>query len=93
MKTLFTENWNAVMNSRHNPLRHMDLASQHYYMMILASMWSMVFSLSFLSIFHFQYVWGAHILVVGGIFFTAGIFQEGEKARKIVLRVDEGANS
>lgn len=80
MKKLFMESWDAVMTSERNPLRHMDEASQHYFMQILAFMWSMVFSLSFLSIFHFHMVWGAHILVLGGIFFTVAIFHEGEKA-------------
>lgn len=70
------------MDSRHNPLRHLDLAGQHYFMQVLGWMWSMVFSLSFLSIFHFGVVWAAHLLVFGGCAMTVAIFREGEKQRR-----------
>lgn len=67
------------MDNRHNPLRHLDLATQHYFMQVLGWMWSMVFSLSFLSILNFGVVWIAHLLVFGGIAFTVAVFREGEK--------------
>ena len=79
MKTFIVNTWDAVMDSRHNPLRHLDLASQHYFMQVLGWMWSMVFSLSFLSIFHFGYVWIAHLLVFGGVAMTVAVFREAEK--------------
>ena len=50
MKKFIVNCWNAVMDNRRNPLSHLDLASQHYFMQVLGWMWSMVFSLSFLSI-------------------------------------------
>ena len=53
MKHAIVETWDAVMDNRHNPLRHLDLASQHYLMQVLGWMWSMVFCLSFLSIVQF----------------------------------------
>ena len=70
--------WNSVMDYRFNPLKYMDLAGRHYAMQILAWMWSMIFSLSFLSIFHFGYVWLGHLLVIGGVFMTISIFQRAE---------------
>lgn len=79
MKQVIIESWNAVMDSQHNPLRHLDMASQHYFMQVLAWMWSMVFSLSFLSIFQFGLVWLGHLLVIGGIAFTVAVFKEAEK--------------
>jgi hypothetical protein len=79
MKTFIVNTWDALMDSRHNPLRHLDLASQHYFMQVLGWMWSMVFSLSFLSIFHFGYVWMAHLLVFGGVAMTVAVFREAEK--------------
>jgi hypothetical protein len=82
MKDLVVSSWNAVMDSRHNPLRHLDLASQHYFMQVLGWMWSMVFSLSFLSIFQFGFVWAAHLLIVGGAAMTVALFRESEKQRK-----------
>lgn len=79
MKQVIIDSWNAVMDNERNPLRHLDLASQHYFMQVLGWMWSMVFSLSFLSIFQFGYVWLAHLLVFGGICFTVAVFREGER--------------
>jgi len=79
MKKFIVNCWNAVMDNRRNPLSHLDLASQHYFMQVLGWMWSMVFSLSFLSIYNFGVVWIAHLLVFGGAAFTVAVFRESEK--------------
>ena len=79
MRAFIVRNWDAVMDNQHNPLRHLDLASQHYFMQVLGWMWSMVFSLSFLSIFQFGITWILHVLLVGGIAFTVAVFREAEK--------------
>ena len=79
MKTFVASCWAAVMDNRHNPLRHLDLAGQHYFMQVLGWMWSMVFSLSFLSIYNFGIVWISHLLVFGGAAFTVAVFKESEK--------------
>ncbi len=78
MKQQIVDSWNAVMDNQHNPLRHLDLASQHYFMQILGWMWSMVFSLSFLSIMEFGLTWLAHLLVIGGIAYTVAVFKEAQ---------------
>ena len=67
------------MDNSRNPLSHLDMASQHYFMQVLGWMWSMVFSLSFLSIFHFGYAWLGHVLVIAGICMTVAVFKEAEK--------------
>jgi len=79
MKSAIVSTWDSVMDSRHNPLRHLDLASQHYFMQVLGWMWSMVFSLTFLSIFEFGFTWLAHLLVIAGIAMTVAVFREAEK--------------
>ncbi|MEJ2532204.1 MAG: hypothetical protein P8Y92_10425 [Halioglobus sp.] len=79
MKAWIVKSWDAIMDNEHNPLRHLDLASQHYFMQVLGWMWSMVFSLSFLSIFHFGFTWILHVLLFGGIAFTVAVFREAEK--------------
>jgi hypothetical protein len=79
MKHFIVSSWDAVMNNQHNPLRHLDLASQHYFMQVLGWMWSMVFSLTFLSIFHFGLTWMAHCLLFGGIAATVAVFRESER--------------
>lgn len=81
MKKFIAECWGAVMDNRRNPLRHLDLATQHYFMQVLGWMWSMVFSLSFFSIYNFGLVWVAHLLVFGGVAFTVAVFREGERKR------------
>ena len=67
------------MDNQRNPLRHLDLASQHYFMQVLGWMWSMVFSLTFLSIFQFGLTWAAHLLVFGGVAMTVAVFRESER--------------
>ena len=79
MKQAIVESWDTVMNSRHNPLRNLDLATQHYFMQVLGWMWSMVFSLTFLSIFQFGIPWMAHLLIIGGIAMTVAVFKQAEQ--------------
>ncbi len=67
------------MDNRYNPLRHLDMASQHYFMHVLAWMWSMVFSLAFLSIFQFQFMWLAHAVIISGVFATVIVFKRAEE--------------
>ena len=82
MKNQMAITWKAVMDHRFNPLRHLDIRSGHYVMQVLSWMWSMIFSLSFLSIYQFGYVWGAHLLVIGGVFITLSIFRRAETRRR-----------
>ena len=89
MTKFIVNSWDAVMNSAHNPLRHLDLASQHYFMQVLGWMWSMVFSLTFFSIFHFGLTWMAHILVFGGIAMTVALFREAEAEKARLLAVND----
>ena len=84
MKKQMALTWNAVMDNRFNPLKHLDLRSGHFLMQILSWMWSMIFSISFLSIYQFGYVWVAHLLVIGGVFVTMSIFDRAEAQREKV---------
>jgi hypothetical protein len=81
METLLATTWNTVMDSRFNPLKHMDLASSHYLMQVLAWMWSMIFSVSFFSIYVFSYVWLSHMLVIAGVFVTLTVFNTSSTRR------------
>ena len=87
MQQFITSCWDAVMNNQRNPLRHLDLSSQHYFMQVLGWMWSMVFSLTFLSIFHFGLTWMAHVLLFGGIAMTVAVFRESERQAAIKAAV------
>ena len=77
--------WDAIMDYRFNPLKHLDVRSGHYLMQVLSWMWSMIFSVSFLSIQYFGYVWVAHLLVIGGIFITVTIFKRAETRRETLI--------
>ena len=77
--------WSAVMDRRFNPLKHLDLRSGHFLMQILSWMWSMIFSVTFLSIYQFGYVWVGHLLVIGGVFVTMSIFKSAEAQRERAL--------
>jgi len=82
MKNQLVTTWNIIMDDRFNPLKNMDLASSHYLMQVLAWMWSMIFSVSFLSIYVFGYVWLSHMLLIAGIFITLTVF-ENSKSRRV----------
>ena len=93
MRHTVVESWDALMNSEKNPLRHLDMATQHYFMQVLAWMWSMVFSLSFLSIYHFGITWLLHVFVIGGICMTVALFKESERREREKARVaDRGTD-
>lgn len=86
MKESFVSTWDSVMDSRHNPLRHLDLSSQHYFMQVLAWMWSMVFSLTFFSIFQFGLTWFAHMILIAGAAMTVALFRQAESQQEEGLK-------
>ena len=75
MKNFIIESWDAIMNNERNPLRHLDVAAQHFAMQMLGWMWSMVFSLIFLSIYQFGITWMVHLLFFAGMALTVAIFK------------------
>ena len=82
MNKQITMTWNSIMDHRFNPLRHLDIRAGHYLMQVLSWMWSMIFSVSFLSIYQFGYVWAAHLLIISGVFVTLSIFRKAEASRE-----------
>ncbi len=79
MKKFIVDSWDAVMNSERNPLRHLDIASQHIVMQALAWMWSMIFSLMFFSIYQFGVTWMLHMLFIAGMALTVSVFKMAER--------------
>ena len=78
--------WYSVMDSRYNPLKDANLESKHYIMQVLAWMWTMIFSLSFLSIFQFGILWLAHLLIIAGVFLTIVTFKHTKKAQSSTIQ-------
>jgi hypothetical protein len=79
MKQFIVSSWDAVMDNERNPLPHLDLASQQYFMQVLGWMWSMAFSLTFLSMYHFGLTWVALLIVFAGAAMTVAMFRESER--------------
>ena len=80
MKAFVISSWDAIMNNKYNPLRHLDVASQHFVMQVLGWMWSMIFSLSFFSIYHFGITWMLHLALFAGMALTVAIFKVADDA-------------
>ncbi len=96
MKDQLALTWNSVMDSHLNPLRNIPLAARHWLMQVLGWMWSMIFSLSFLSIYAFGYVWLSHALVIAGVFITISVFKQAERRAQRLLpapHLSRGANT
>lgn len=71
--------WHAVMNEKHNPLRHFPLMTAHMMMQILAWMWSIIFALAFSSYLVFGVAVVGHALVLAGVFATLAVFRRAEQ--------------
>ncbi|MBT8139677.1 MAG: hypothetical protein KJP25_07900 [Gammaproteobacteria bacterium] len=82
MRNYLISSYRSVMDHRFNPFQYLDTASQFYFMTLLAWMWSMVFSLAFLSIFYFHWMWLGHLLVLGATFATIEVFKRAEASSK-----------
>jgi hypothetical protein len=81
MKDFIIDSWDAIMNNQHNPLRHLDVASQHFVMQVLGWMWSMIFSLTFFSIYQFGITWMLHLVVFAGMALTVAIFKVADQTQ------------
>ncbi len=72
--------YQLVMNSNHNPLRHIqDMTIRHLIMQILAWMWCIIFAMSIGSITVFGVSAVAHALLIAGIFITLGTFETAKR--------------
>lgn len=78
MKLLILGRWNLIVDNRYNPIRRLDMASQQYFVRILAWMWSLIFTLSFFSIFQFQFTWVAVLFVIAGVFTSLSLFKHAQ---------------
>ncbi len=65
----------TIMDHQHNPLRFLNPANQFRIMVLMSWRWSMVFSVSFLSILYFQWVWLAHVLLASALLCTVWLFK------------------
>jgi hypothetical protein len=74
------DSWNAIMDHRINPLRHIpDLQVRHMVMQVLAFMWSSIFAIMIAeSVFAFGVSAIAHLIFVAGVVITVATFKVAE---------------
>ena len=77
MKQFVYDSWNAIMDHRINPLRHIpDLQVRHMVMQVLAFMWSSIFAIMIAeSVFAFGVSAIAHLIFVAGVVITVATFK------------------
>ena len=75
-----TNMWKLVMDWRYNPLSNIpDMNTRHMVMQVLAWMWCIIFSMWLGSIVAFGISAIAHVLLIAGIFITAGVFETAKR--------------
>lgn len=87
MKSLIQDSWNQGTDNCFSPSLYAGLPSQHYLMPVLPWMWSTVFFVSFLTIFHSQIVWLVHVFLIAVIFLTIFMFKRSEKQIGVIATI------
>ena len=77
---LVVDAWKCVMTIGNSPLKKLPPQLGLMIFLILSFMWSGIFASIIKNPYAFGWSAGAHFLVVCGIFITAIVFQEAEKA-------------
>ena len=92
MQKVIANMWNAVMDHRINPLRHIDdLQTRHVVMQFLAWMWCIIFSISFGSMTIFGVSAIAHALLIAGVVATVATFQVAQHRPNAFVQLARGA--
>jgi hypothetical protein len=81
MREFIFDSWNAVMDYKHNPLKHIpDLQVRHMVMQVLAFMWALAFSLFIIdNLFFFGISAIGHVALIAAVVITVGTFKVAEK--------------
>ena len=80
MKHFVYKSWNAVMNSNHNPLRHIpDENVRHWIMQILAWMWCIMFALWMGCIWIFSISVVTHVFILAAMVVTVMTFETAKR--------------
>ena len=84
MKEFVYNSWNAVMNDKHNPLKHIpDTNTRHLIMQVLAWMWCITFAMLVGSWTVFGISAIAHVILLAAIAITVGTFEVAKKNPKL----------
>jgi len=78
--------YKLIMDENHNPLRATPRLTAHATMQSLALMWSVAFGLYLSSWTAFGYSAVSHVLIIGAIVYTYGIFNGAQSNSHFSLR-------
>ena len=80
MRQIIHAGWHLVMDSRHNPLRHIpDINTRHLVMQVLAWMWGIIFSMYLGSIVAVGISAIIHAVLIAGIVITVATFETAKR--------------
>ena len=80
MRKIIHAGSHLVMDSRHNPLRHIpDINTRHLVMQVLAWMWCIIFSMYLGSIVAFGISAIIHAVLIAGIVITVATFETAKR--------------
>lgn len=83
----FKSSYRSIMTIENSPLKNFDPIVAHMVFQVLAFIWSSIFALMIGSYIAFGISATFHMLFVSGVFITAIMFNQGNKA-SIALRAD-----
>ena len=75
--------WKSVMTIEHSPLRNLPPQLGLMVFLILSIMWSGIFAAIINNPYIFGWTAGAHVLIICGIFITAIVHEQAEKAGNV----------
>ena len=94
MRQTIHTGWHLIMDSQHNPLRHIpDMNRRHFVMQILAWMWCIIFSMYLGSIVAFGISAVIHAVLIAGIVITVATFETAKNNSNLFrLRLEHKTN-
>lgn len=74
------------MDPKLNPLMHLPVAQRFQVMVMLSTMWTLIFTASIGMWSLYGILWAGHIMVLVGILVTATVFQRAPKRQRLTYR-------
>lgn len=82
MNNQITTTRQTILDKRFNPLMGVPMAARHHLMRVLAWTWSLIFALSFLSMYAFGHAWLSQLLLIAGVFMTIAFVRRAASRRE-----------
>ena len=75
-----------IMDPKLNPLMLLPIAQRFQVMLLLSTMWTVIFTVSIGAWFLYGALWIGHVLVLSGVLVTSTIFQSTPKRQALTYR-------